>query len=72
MTKVFALPPITPYPLQNLSEHRVSDFKFEEMLNKWSVYFNILSRIPVKKNFDLTLSISAGFDNLSTRVGSAG
>ena len=45
-------PPITPHTRQNSLGHRVSDFKFEVMLNKWSNYF--WSRIPVKLNFDLT------------------
>ena len=43
--------------------------KFEVMLNRWRK--NYRYRIPIKLNFDFSLSITAGFDNLSIQVGSS-
>ena len=56
-------PPITPHTRQNPLGHRESKFKFEVMLNRWRK--NYRYRIPIKLNFDFSLSITAGFDNLS-------
>ena len=60
----------TPHSRQNPLGHRVSEFKIEVMLNRWSKYYCF--RIPAKLNFDFSLSIMVGFYNLLIKVDSAG